>query len=540
MEAGGQRTPEIMFVEGSARRRAKLQRLPFAIGRRVDKDLVLTESRCSRDHARIERDDDGFWLLDEGSKLGTFVNGEQIQRHLLRPNDVVEFGVRGGAYMVFAPEGDNESEQFLSRVSGWSLSDGSNEFETLALFLEAARKLNSSSVLEDVLRTLLDASLRLTHAERGYVFLRDASGAFRCAAGRSARGDVLADDDTVSRSCLEEAASGCEFVVNDWEDADKLAGRESVADFGIASVICIPLRSVALAGGARGQDVQGVLYLDSRMISGRLSAVSHDVLRTIANGAAALLENAALVQARDSARRYEQELEIASSIQQRLLAVRLPQMPFAAVRARSIPCRHVGGDFFEVACASDGALAFAVGDVSGKGIAAALLASVLQGMTHSHLAYGTALPELARVLHQFIAEREIEERYATMVLGKLGPDGALELVNCGHPAPMLVGTGGVREIAGTNLPVGLVAGATFEGTHLRLEAGERLVLVTDGVFEAQDTAGEYFGHERLRRAVGEGVDAVFERLQAFCGDAALQDDCTGLEVSRIPGTRSKP
>ena len=92
-------------------------------------------------------------------------------------------------------------------------------------------------------------------------------------AGRSARGDLLEDDSTISRSCLEEAASGCEFVVNDWEDADKLAGRDSAADFGIVSVICIPLRSVALEPGDQHQaQVRGVLYLDSRMISGRLSA----------------------------------------------------------------------------------------------------------------------------------------------------------------------------------------------------------------------------------------------------------------------------
>jgi GAF domain-containing protein len=129
------------------------------------------------------------------------------------------------------------------------LPSSSSEFATLNILLETARKLNSSSVLDEVLHTLLDTSLRLTNAERGFVFLREGNE-WLMAVGRNSRGDILADDATISRSSLMEAVnSGCEFVVTEADDLDKLVGRMSVENYGLSSVICIPLRRISLDAG---------------------------------------------------------------------------------------------------------------------------------------------------------------------------------------------------------------------------------------------------------------------------------------------------
>lgn len=532
--------PKLVFVEGTQRRHFHIQRVPFTIGRRVDKDLVLTESRCSRDHALITLESDGYWLADEGSKLGTFVNGERVQRHLLTRNDRVEFGVRGGSYLLFEPEErpsePSESGMFLSRLSGWVPTSSTSEFATLNLLLEAARKLNSSTVLEEVLVTLLEMSLRLTRAERGFVFLRDPHGRYQMAAGRNSRGDPLVDDETISHSSLEEAAaSGCEFVVTEAEETDQLVGRHSVEDFGIASVICIPLWNRSMAGeNETGQKrkqeaVRGVLYLDSRALSGRLTAVSHDILRTIATEAATLVENAALVQTREAARRYEQELAIAATIQQRLMSVRIPEVPYGEVRARSLPCLQIGGDFFDVVRTRD-ALAVVVTDVCGKGVSAALLASVLQGLIYSQLVKSAPLEEVAAVAHGFLCDKEIGEKYATMLLARLRPGGELEMVNCGHLPPLIVSQGKVTETEAVNPPVGLVADATFQGTRMQLRAGDRLLVVTDGVTEAENAAGEYFGPERLQSLAGAGINTLLDGVRAFCAGVPFGDDCTALEL----------
>jgi len=167
-------SPVLLYVDGSQRRRIPLRKFPFTIGRRIDKDLVLRETRCSRDHAEIVCEDGAYFVVDGSSKLGTYVNGAKVTRQQLSPNDILEFAIRGGAYLIFdAPESEDAAVPVVSKISGWALPTGSSEVATLNILLEAARRLNSSGVLEDVFQTLFDSSLRLTNAERGFVFLRE-------------------------------------------------------------------------------------------------------------------------------------------------------------------------------------------------------------------------------------------------------------------------------------------------------------------------------------------------------------------------------
>jgi len=311
----------VVVVEGSDRRTLVLEHFPFTIGRRTDRDLVMSDPRVSREHAQFLREVDGVYIVDQDSRHGTFVNGERVNRRKLARNDHVEFGVQGSAYILFSPDRSPSSaaQQFLSQFSSWKPATGAgSDLEMLNVFLEAARKLNTSGVLDDVLQTLLEAALRLTHAERGFVFLRHPDGELHLAAGRDKNGESITDDSTISRSVLRDAAkSASEFLVTDTEDTGKLQGRESVVVHNLHSVICIPLRKTLIQDKAKDDtkgesEVQGVLYLDAHFLSGKLSSVSHDILRTIANGAATLVENAALVQAEDAAKRYRQELAIAA------------------------------------------------------------------------------------------------------------------------------------------------------------------------------------------------------------------------------------
>src|SRR5207247_3495640 len=185
---------------------------------KVDKDLVIADPRVSRDHALIVLEDGDFFLLDQGSKHGTFVNGERIQRQKLERNDRLEFGARDSAYVIFNPAQDtsNTAREFLSQISGIQISSESTDLEKLTLCLEAARKLNTIGVLDEILVTLLDATLNLTRAERGYVFLKAEDGKLRLAAGRNSKGEPLLDDKTISHSILEDARkSNSEFFITD-------------------------------------------------------------------------------------------------------------------------------------------------------------------------------------------------------------------------------------------------------------------------------------------------------------------------------------
>ncbi|MGA2905018.1 MAG: SpoIIE family protein phosphatase [Candidatus Korobacteraceae bacterium] len=529
----------LVVVEGTDRRTIVLDHFPFTIGRRTDRDMVMADPRVSREHAQFVHEPDGTYIVDQGSRHGTFVNGERVTRRKLGRNDCLEFGVQGAAYVLFSPDRSPSSaaQQFLSQFSTWKPASGAgSDLEMLNVFLEAARKLNTSGVLDDVLQTLLEAALRLTHAERGFVFLRDKDGELRLAAGRDKSGESIADDSTISRSVLRDAAnSASEFLVTDTDDTGKLAGRESVVAHNLHSVICIPLRKTLLQEKVKDDtkagagNVQGVLYLDAKFLSGKLSSVSHDILRTIANGAATLVENASLVQAEDAAKRYRQELAIAAEIQQRLMTVTVPDVPFAKVNAVSYACKDIGGDFFDLVYTGKG-LSLIVADVSGKGVSAAVVASILQGMLYSQLARDSPLPEMMAAVNRFLCEKVGGQKYATLVVARLMSNGELELMNCGHVPPLLVSGSQVSRLEEGNLPVGLVPGAEYAATRLRLGSDDRLLLVTDGVTEAEDASGEFFGSERLESCCHLGLVAIEQAVTAFRGDTPLTDDFTITEM----------
>jgi len=542
-EPGSVAFPSLVYVQGNDQRSITLDHTPFTVGRKVDKDLVVPDPRVSRDHALILSEDGEFYVVDQGSKHGTFVNGERVQRQKLQRNDRLEFGVRDVAYIIFHPmhATSNTAREFLSQISGIHISTETTDLEKLTLFLEAARKLNTVGVLDEILVTLIDVTLKLTRAERGYIFLKDEEGKLHLGAGRNYKSEPLLDDKTISHSTLDEAMrANSEFLITDTSQSLDLAGRQSIVAFDLRTVICIPLRKPQVQT-TRGTEVPlatpptaellGALYVDSRFASRDITSVSNDILRAIATEAASLIENARLVQAEEAARRYQQELSIAASIQQKLMAVTIPEVPFAKLRGRNLSCKEIGGDFFDAVNTDDG-LAVVLADVSGKGVSAALLANTLQGMIYSQLTAGMPLPEIVAAANRFFTHKHIGEKYATLIIARIRRDGELEYVNCGHIPPLLVCNQEVIRPAHGNLPVGLLADATYESDRCSLHPGDRLVLVTDGVTEAENARGDFFEDSRLEAVAAKSstLEDIFSAVANFCGGTPLNDDCTVVEL----------
>jgi sigma-B regulation protein RsbU (phosphoserine phosphatase) len=534
--------PALVLVQGNEQRNIVLNRTPFSVGRKVDKDLVIADPRVSRDHALIVLEDEGFFLVDQGSKHGTFVNGERIQRQKLERNDRLEFGARDSTYAIFNPahSTSNTAREFLSQISGIQISQEATDLEKLTLFLEAARKLNTAGVLDEILMTMLEVTLRLTRAERGYVFLKDDEGNLRLGAGRNSKGESLLDDKTISHSALEESLrSNSEFLLTDTGSSTDLAGRQSIVAYDLRTVICIPLRKRQVQATREqtpapnaASEVTGVLYVDSRFASREFSGVGHDILRAIATEAGSLIENARLVQAEEESRRYQQELSIAASIQQRLMQVRIPEVPFAKLRGKNLSCKEIGGDFFDAVNTKEG-LAVVLADVSGKGVSAALLASTLQGMIYSHLSAGVPLLDVVVAVNRFFTDKLVGEKYATVLLVRLRKDGDLEYVNCGHVQPLLVCGGEVMRPPHGNVPVGLLPDATFESARCQMKSGDRFILVTDGVTEAENAMGDFFEDFRLEAAAAKDptLEGIFSSVSEFCAGNPLNDDCTVVELT---------
>ncbi len=178
-------------------------------------------------------------------------------------------------------------------------------------------------------------------------------------------------------------------------------------------------------------------------------------------------------------------------------------------------------------------VAVVVTDVCGKGISAALLASILQGMVYSQIANRVPLPEVVTSTNRFLCQKSLGEKYATMVIAHLKANGELEFVNCGHVPPVLIASGSVSRMFEANVPVGLLPDMDYASGHRQMNPGDRLVLITDGVTEAENPAGEFFGDERLETAAaGESpFRDILASVRTFCAGRPLGDDCTVFELT---------
>lgn len=516
---------------------------PFTIGRSPQMNLILPYPYISRHHAEIHLDpaSQRLELVCVGSDC--FVNGEKVSRQLLSPGDQIRLGFLQGP-LLSVSETTGSAHSLRTTLDHLKEPSGSDaDLTKLSWFVEAARRLNNVGAVEEILGALIDTTLDLTRVERGYVFLRNEAGDLTLAAGRNQRGEVLPESATLSHSAIRQAIdSGSDFIVTDTLSAEAVEPTHSVLSQNIRAIICIPLRKRSPEKGAGESRVLGVLYLDSHQQRGRLTRLDNELLRTIATEATLLVENATLAQAEVAARRYREELLIASEIQQSLMSVRIPDLSYAKVDALSIPCKGIGGDFYDVLCHADD-LHVVVADISGKGVSAAVLASTLQGLIHGQVLSGLPLPDIALFANQYICNKNIR-KYATLLLLRLAPDGTVEYVNCGHVLPLVQGEADgsqgnlatITEQASNNLPVGLFLDATYTAQTLRLEPGQRMFLPTDGITEAEDPLGRCFAEGGLQSVIGKGagLPEVFKELRVFTAGAELEDDCTMVEVRYCP------
>ena len=232
---------------------------------------------------------------------------------------------------------------------------------------------------------------------------------------------------------------------------------------------------------------------------------------------------------------YHKELEAAARVQQGLMGGNIPQVRFARITAMNLPCTAVGGDFYSVVTVDD-RIVVAIADVAGKGVPAAVMSSLLQGMIQEGVQSKVPLPDIARSANQFFCERELGARYATFVVLCIESDGRVEYLNCAHVPPVVVRTGGaVHRLREANLPVGLIGSADYHTASLIVRPSDRLILVTDGVTEAESPQGEFFGDQRLEESAASGstLEQIFTSVRQFCADCPLSDDCTLIEAEYL-------
>jgi sigma-B regulation protein RsbU (phosphoserine phosphatase) len=238
----------------------------------------------------------------------------------------------------------------------------------------------------------------------------------------------------------------------------------------------------------------------------------------------------------------ERELELATEIQQRFQPSGPPSVEGYEFQGISFSCYEIGGDYYDFIERGDGKVLVALGDVSGKGTAAALLMSSLHAAIHAQIAAKATLDETVVAVNEYLAENTPANRFVTLFIGELDPSvGEFRFINAGHNPPLLGrADGAVEQLESGGLPLGIMPFSEYEAGTISLRSGDALVIYSDGVSEANNLAEEEFGLDRLTQVIRSNVtrsaaairDKVESALSEFTGTAAPNDDITLVIVKR--------
>ncbi len=289
----------------------------------------------------------------------------------------------------------------------------------------------------------------------------------------------------------------------------------------------------------------GVLNLGARLSEQEYSSDDRRLLDNLAGQAAPALRVGQLVREQEAEaatrQRYEQELEVARLIQSHFLPKTLPDLPGWQIAAYYRPAREVGGDFYDVIPLPDGRVGFVVGDVTDKGVPAALVMSATRSLMRAAAQRLIEPGEVLERVNEQLCPDMPEKMFVTCLYGVLEPTtGHLRFANAGHDLPYVKTAHGVVELRARGMPLGLMTGMPYEEKEITLEPGDSVLLHSDGVVEAHDPDRQMFGFPRLMETVGDSpggqvlIDRVLTDLDAFTGPGAEQeDDITMLTLERF-------
>ncbi|HKY28736.1 MAG TPA: SpoIIE family protein phosphatase [Pyrinomonadaceae bacterium] len=567
------RTPELIVrFPDRAPDHFPLGRLRVTLGRSARNDLCIPDPFASRVHAEVRREGDEYFLQDLGSANGTLYNGMTVEgtipltaggRIQIGETEIIfddgTYNSSMGATMITdntgsLPEatialasGDRTTSGLLEAIEGArtkpeeiASARSAKEGDLLALISKVGITLLASATLNETLEQIVALVFEAVPADRCLLMMRDeGSEELRVAVARLRDRVGEVGEIRVSRNVLDEVVMRGKSVLTSDAQHDPRFASGTVVLQGIRSVLAVPL-------GVADQ-VFGIIYADSPIADGRFTEDHLKLLTTLASVAAIRVENARLAEARLQQERLERELALAMEIQQRFQPAAPPHVPGYELQGISFPCYEIGGDYYDFIKRDDGRLVIALGDVSGKGTAAALLMSSLHAAIHAQSGSHDSLVATISAVNRYLADNIPPNRFVTLFYAELDPEtGTVSFLNAGHNPPLIVHAAGtVEQLASGGLPLGIKPNAEFREGRTHMQLGDVLVIYSDGVTEAASPTGEEFGSTRLYEVVSRNIDAsaagIRDRIESaltkFSQGTQAADDITLVIVKRQAETR---
>ncbi|HVS32254.1 MAG TPA: SpoIIE family protein phosphatase [Thermoanaerobaculia bacterium] len=527
--------------------RQTLDSSTVSIGRASECSIPIKDRYLSRKHAEIIADGSRWVLKDLGSANGTYLNGTRVQRDtVLKTGDRIRLG--DTEILFETPE--HNTDKFLAiadTATSPSISIPIGEIDhptaegvdvaRLQTLNALARELIEDHPMQELFGFIVDRVMQHLQPSRAALALLADDGRSFSHVEMRRKDETDSTELTISRTLLQsvvEEKKALAFM--DVSVDEKLSRAQSIIMQGIHSVLCAPM----LIGDA----VVGVLYVDYLLTQREISSEDVRLVAQIARFAAIKLETTRLREEAIEKRVTDEELKTASSIQRRLLPSAPAGLPGFTFLASNQPCRTVSGDYYDFAVRPDGRVYFVIADVSGKGVTAGLM---MAGLQVAFRIFSKNDPDPATLVGQLnVALRDYlpRSKFVSLFLGLLDTKtGQVQFVNAGHMPPLWIKPGGVEEVTGGDILLGVVTAAEYSNHKLQLEPGDSLVLFTDGVTEARNASGEELGTDTLSQslaalhsakadAIGHAVaESVLDHVE---DSDTLDDDLTILVVSREP------
>lgn len=532
----------------------------LVVGRSSEADLTLADRGLSRRHARLYGEGDALMVEDLGSHNGTLLNGERIDRPtavgagdvIQIANSLISLDAASEAGAALTTEADAHPSTTVFRPASNILAEPGpahvgdeavgRYIERLRIVNEIHQALSRPISLQKLLDLILDRVFEHLRPEEGVVLLKKGGGDYVRAASRLSPG--LEREYLYSRSLVHEVVEkGMAVLVLDARTDDRFAEAPSVLESGVRSVVAAPLLDA--------EGCLGMIALNSRLQVRQFTEGDRDLLTSLASAAALRIRNVALAEEAAERKRLDEAVALARQIQIGLLPDRLPDVLGYELHGGNIPSQGVSGDYYEVVERLDGQeCVLMVVDVSGKGLAAALLTACLEALSESPIEAGLPPDEICTRLSRSLYLRTSPEKFATAFLAVLEPaTGRVRYANAGHNPPLLLRAArGVELLPATGVPLGILPAAAYSAGEVVLAPGDTLVLYTDGIVEAIDPGEQEYGLDRLtevclreRRARLKLLARAIEAdLDAFVQGVPFADDRTlVLARRREEGTQKQ-
>jgi phosphoserine phosphatase RsbU/P len=520
-----------------------LNRTRFAVGRSTTVELSFPDDAgLSRQHFAFEVQGEDWTVQDLGSKNGTFVNNIPLKARLvLKPGDKI---TAGHLNIVFSPdskglnqgvvifEGDEDTsptsstlqtslEGALSNQTMMLERGGAKASGPLQALLQAGQELSENRPLEDLFPVILDLSIKAVNAQRGVVMLLDGANLV----AKAHKGDGFRISSAVRDRVINQKNS---ILVRDAQLDEAFRSRMSIVEQKVRTMMAVPLQTK--------DRIIGLIYVDSPFVLREFTKDDLSLLTVMANIAAIRVEGARLAEVEQAERIIRRDLSQAAEIQRGILPEKAPDVPGLDLAGVNTPCRTVGGDYYGFFPYSNGRVALALGDVSGKGMPAALMVMAFEARLRVLAEDPGSAASLVQRLNKVTCANCPSNRFITFFFGILDrAKGELSFANAGHNPPIVVRSSGVIEMLEGGGPVlGVLDIAPYKEDLTKFTPGDLLVIYSDGVTEANNTADEEYGETRLieeltkhrNESADTIVKAVMDSVAQFSLGAPQADDIT--------------